>query len=206
MAIFKAVKNAVRIFNREMSRDKDQTDADEYAARVMAEAEEGKKLRYAALVEAGVDLSQFTRQLALDDTREMLEEFLPEALEDGYSLKGAMSTFNPMNLTKAGKVPKNVMCATVSVGPPLADSIICNIKYMADGKVNMAEMTIWRDQQSVSFGVRRSGDSYVIKTIECSSILKDFRKLLYSEKNPDGKDPREVLSSAFEKVIIRGRI
>jgi hypothetical protein len=202
--IFKAIKGAVGAFKHEWETyGTCQVEGGNFERRKGPEAEEGRRLRANALSEAGVDLSVFTPGLAEADADAILGELLPEATEAGCGAKGGFDGFNPQNLTRTGAVPKNVMEADIVSDRPTDCTLICHIKYMEGGKVNMAEVHLWRHKVRLSFWVRRDSDSYTIKCIECYWVAKDYLKPLYNQKHPGGKDPREVLSEAFEEVIVQ---
>lgn len=165
------------------------------------EVREGFILRGRALADAGVDLHQFSEEKAKEDAHKYFIEIAPNwSSELGNYLYIATCTLNPENLTKSGKIPKNVVVAHVDgVSPLTNDGVIACIKYMADGNINMIDFHIWKTHVKNSVSMRLHDEQLKITSIDYYDMKRDFRKLLYSEKNPpDNTEAMKILDISLQ--------
>lgn len=169
------------------------------------EFHKGQLLRARALADAGVDLEQFSEQAALNDARLLLGRFAPEYRKLRVELGGAKVNIIAQNLTKAGKVPKNVIEAQIDANGGMAgigDCIIGYLKYMADGSINMADFHLWHEWVKHSVYIRTGKQEPHIASIEYYDAKRDFRKLLFSEKESfQGVAAEEILSRSLGNIL-----
>ncbi len=168
---------------------------------------EGRLMRARALSDAGVDLEQFSESDVIDHSIEFLDEFIPLWRKLSITPNNYQSSLDPLNLTKSGKIPKNVVEGRFSAdGYPIRDSAICQIKYMADGTVNMADLIVWHDGKQVKVSVRTVGDEHRITSVEFYDLGRDFRKLIYSDRNPKDLQMGESAVERVFEAVLSGRI
>lgn len=191
-------------WGREYDRQREQWEAEcRERERAMAE---GKVLRARALYDAGVDLEQFSEGRVVDDIMNAIEFFAPQAINLAIDFSDARVSLDVQNLTKAGKVPKNVVIGRLSVEERGIqypnDSIIGEVKYMADGSINMIDLHIWHNNLKHSVSIRTVDGMHQITSIEYFDMPRDFRKLLYSEKAPtSSSDSMAILNESLKRTM-----
>lgn len=153
------------------------------------EVREGYVLRARALSDAGVDLEQFSEPRAVADALAIFDGMVSiDPVGWRETIKRAKVNLNPQNLTKAGKVPKNVVEAQIDGMPYEGPGVICYLKYMADGSINMADFHIWHNHIKHSVFVRTVDGDHRITSIERYDMKRDFRKQVFSDKKPENND------------------
>lgn len=167
---------------------------------------EGKVMRARALMDAGVDLEQFSEGQVIDDIMNALEFFVPQSINLAVDFADAKAWLDAQNLTKAGKIPKNVVIGRMSVEESEykypQDSVIGEVKYMADGSINMIDLHIWHDAIKHSVSIRTVNGVHQITSIDYLDMSRDFRKLLYSEKAPTSSDESmAILNESLSKIL-----
>ena len=99
----------------------------------------------ASLIEAysaiGIDASVFTASKVLRDARKLAKQFADDEFKELGKPESRSCTLNP--LTKSGKAPKAVAKGQAVFDLPEGRSIVCNIRYLADGSVLDAQLHEW---------------------------------------------------------------
>lgn len=159
-------------------------------------AEEGRRERERRIASLGVDVELFTKAKIEEDAIRFLDLCSPHWRL--FKLKEKSASCDFQNLTKTGKLPKNVCVAQFNFsGLPEGrhtsiDSVIVNLKYLQDGSVNMADIHLWHSGEGISYTVRRNEESYRITSIVRIDIDRDLRTTVYVEGTNDD-DPILVL-------------
>lgn len=164
-------------------RDRDEFERN--SAKRYRSLDEGKRLRFQTLSNAGVDLSLFSEDRARNDAAFFIGRTIPEDYFWVQSVMSAIVTLDPKNLTKAGKVPKNVLEAGINgIDDQTDGGVIGSIKYLADGRINMMDYHLWRNHIKHTFSIRVVQGMFRITFVEVYDLQRDFRNLLYSNKEP----------------------
>lgn len=163
---------------------------------------EGKAMRRIAIMGQGVNIDQFTDAKTLDDALVALDTFVPKWSDLNVSSDLAIISGDFQNLTKTGKVPKNVYIGRVFMEEQAyyvdaIDSVSVEIKYMADGSINMANVGLNHNAKHLSFALRNKDGSWEITSIDTYDIRRDFRQRIY---NGDSRDAQELLISAWDVI------
>lgn len=165
-------------------------------------AQEGREMRQKIMQEQGVNIDQFTDKKTLDDATALLDEFVPLWKELKAASKKAHVSGEFKNLTKAGKIPKNVFVGSMSKQWDNArtfdyDIICVEIKYKADGSINMADISMNHNGKHISIAIRSKGGLLAISTIDWYDVKRDIRDRLYDGEDIDAK---EMLVNDWESI------
>lgn len=166
--------------------------------------DEGADFRGDALKRLGVDLEQFTEKRAISDLNGFLDGFAPGWHLLSLDLSRACVRLDPKNLTQAGNVPKNVLEAHLDVSsfPASEDAVYAHIKYLADGKVNMADIHVWHKRVRHSIYIRTVEGAFQITSVETHDLERDYRKLLFAEKKPVGsEEAKRIFADALKLTL-----
>lgn len=173
---------------------------DEIEERIQA-AEEGARIRAERMSNQKVDTSMFTRDKINNDMVCILDEFSPSWRKMGLDVSKAYGGGSFSNLTKAGKVPKNVYEGGFTITRQRGnseDTVTASVKYLIDGTVNSSDVHLWRDHVRVTYRVRIVDGRHAVTFIEAYELKKDLRTLVYSNRDANfSGDPTEILSNAL---------
>lgn len=162
-------------------------------------AEEGRVIRRERIAEQGVDVESFTDAKIEADAIWVLDTFSPRwrALRLARCQKQISGDFQ--NLTKTGKLPKNVFeghfYLDESPANPAtpADSAILHIKYLKDGVMNMADVHLWRNQVRHGYSVRIVDGEYRITSITSTDLRRNLEDTLFLNQSPESNDEAVAL-------------
>lgn len=168
---------------------------------------EGLRIRRERLEAAGVDVGMFTDAKAERDAMAMLAEFVPQTaafpMDSGERHVGV----DFKNLTKTGKIPKNVAKANVWKTWPIGEReygmIVSNITYMKDGSANLVDLHVWGVKCGVGVSARIYDGRHEIAYVVLIESDTDVRTTLYSRDAGDA-DPRSAVAKAFETMERKG--
>lgn len=170
-------------------------------------AEEGRKIRRARIAEQDVAVDLFTDAKTEVDAIEFLDRFSPQwrVLRIGNGEKRINGDFQ--NLTKTGKLPKNVYVAHFGIdelpstsNAPI-DMVIVHLKYLKDGSVNMFDAHLWRNYVRHGYSVRMVEGEYRITSITSTDMNRELETTLYLDAAPsDAETAIALLDSALEKA------
>ncbi len=166
-------------------------------------ATEGAQARRERMREMGVDVGSFTERKVIADARAILRDFFPETSTMDVDLRTARVTVDFQNLTKTGRLPKNVARAQLicdsKPGAKPEESLVVNMKYLRDGSLNMADVNAWRNKIGISVSVRIVDGSHRITYVTRTDILRDLYDPLYSME-AGSANPVEVACKALRKA------
>ncbi|NBJ67764.1 hypothetical protein [Adlercreutzia caecimuris] len=162
--------------------------------------DEGNALKRKDLEDAGLDLSEFSSEKSLLDAKNFLDMFTPDYQKLDAALDDSKIHLKFSNLTKAGKLPKNVVEASINCSSSSSDdSIICYIKYLKTGYPNMAEVHLWHNHVRISASIRTVEGDFRITYIVMSDMRKDYEKTLHHDNCPPASNNAiEIFSQAVK--------
>lgn len=191
--------------------DKIRRDQEDQGERRKAE----QKANKGALLQAGVKASRFTKPKSLRDAQELVYDLTPIAERFAVSLSDAKAHISFFPLTKAGKVPKNVVGVSMAVeekkkvmtrygfeAVETGDQIICHIKYLANGEVNMLDYHLWHSHVRHGVFVRRINNQMLITKLDRMDMNNGVKTELFSEKNPLDNEPSKRIAEQSIKALL----
>lgn len=165
-------------------------------------AEEGREIRRNIMRENGVDIEQFTDDKTIEDSLWFLDSLVPSWRKLKVSRGDVRVSGEFNNLTKAGKIPKNVFSGSMSIS--LEDErtldyeiVSTKISYKADGSINMVDISINHRHKHLAVAIRNKDDEMGISTIDMYDIRRDVRSRLY---NGEDIDARRMLIDEWDSV------
>lgn len=169
-------------------------------------SEEGRQIRKEKIAENGVDVNIFTNNKILNDAISFLDKFAPSYKYLSVNMFNSNINGDFKNLTKTGKLPKNVFEASIIAdsfytdfeSPDKDDSVIVHLKYLADGTVNMVDLHLWHKKKRHGMSIRTIDNEYRITSITTTDILRDIQETLYLEKKPQ---ETETSIELFDSVM-----
>ena len=167
--------------------------------------EEGEELRRAALFDAGLDESLFSEDLAIQFTETFLKAFVPSYGLFGF--KPIRVTVTHENLTKTGKLPKNVVKYDVDLsGVRKHDFGIAHIKCLKDGRPNLVDMHLWHEHVRHGISIRKVDNDYAITYACIDDTNRGFTKPLYHNNTPSlaELDAVEELDKSIRAMFSEG--
>lgn len=168
---------------------------------------EGLRVRRERLEAAGVDVGMFTDVKAERDALAMLSEFVPHVARFPIDPNSGHVGVDFKNLTKTGKVPKNVASANVWKTWPIGEreegTVVSNITYLRDGSANLVDLNVWGVKCGVSVSVRPVDGRHEVVYVVLVEIDTDLRTTLYSRDAGD-HDPGAAVARAFDSMEKRG--
>lgn len=169
-------------------------------------ADEGRQIRKERIAAAGVDVSMFTPEKVKRDALGFLDEFAPSYRRLNVDTKDARISGDFQNLTKTGKLPKNVYQGSIDVPDPRypasTDNVIVHLKYLADGAVNMADLHLWHDGVRHGMSIRTVEGEYRITSITTTDMRRDLETTLYLDNKPQGNEEAlSVFAEAMEELL-----
>lgn len=166
-------------------------------------AAEGAQARRERMREMGVDVGSFTERKVVADARAILSDFFPETSTMAVDLRTARVTIDFQNLTKTGRLPKNVarvqLVCDSKPGTKPEESLVVNMKYLRDGSINMADVYAWRNKIGISISVRTVDGRYCITYVTRTDILRDLYDPLYAIESGKG-NPVGIACAALRKA------
>lgn len=170
-----------------------------------------------SLEQAGVNVTLFTKEKAVIDAKQLVSEFSPiaENLKTSFDEATVYVMYEPLSPT--GKVPKNVVAAMIDSPEnrkvvsdfgyeysETGDNIICHIKYLRDGCINMMDYNLWHDHIRHGISVRNiSGRLYITKVVR-SDLKSVDEKVLFSVKKPvDNEEAKRVIDASMRALLKR---
>ncbi len=152
--------------------------------------------------ENGVDIEQFTDDKTIEDSLWFLDSLVPSWRKLKVSRGDVRVSGEFNNLTKAGKIPKNVFSGSMSIS--LEDErtldyeiVSTKISYKADGSINMVDISINYRHKHLAVAIRNKDDEMGISTIDMYDIRRDVRSRLY---NGEDIDARRMLIDEWDSV------
>ncbi len=180
-------------------------------------AEEGRVERKRRMAELGLDVSLFTDDMVREDVLSILDNFSPAWDVLRVSVDDAEIVGDFQNLTKTGKLPKNVFDGHYSIdGAPIVpngprDMVIANIRYLKDASVNMADVHLWTNNVNFAYAVRLVDGEYRITSITRNELNTGVQDTLYLDNAPKERDTAMAIldkeirkSGAFVNVPVAG--
>lgn len=166
-------------------------------------AEEGRKIRKERIAEQGVDVDMFTTDKVAADALVFLDSFAPAYRKLSLQVENANVNGDFQNLTKTGKLPKNVFYGTFDLYEfGTDDSIIVHIKYLASGAVNMVDLHLWHNHVRHGMSIRTVDGDYRITCITSTDLRRDVETTLYLENKPaDNAAALAVFADAMDGVL-----
>lgn len=168
---------------------------------------EGLRIRRERLEAAGVDVGMFTDEKAERDAMVMLAEFVPQTAAFPMDIGNRHVGVDFKNLTKTGKVPKNVASANVWKTWPIGQyedgMVVSNITYLRDGSANLVDLNVWGVKCGTCVSVRPTDGRHEIVYVVLIERDKDVRTTLYSRDAGDS-DPEAAVARAFNEMEKRG--
>lgn len=162
------------------------------AAEAERKREIGNEEKKSRLEAMGVPVHVFTCSKVRDDAMMLVRSFVPAPpCSLGVDFRSARTAIDFQNLTKTGKLPKNVAFAQfdASGGEDWKDRrfVIANIKYLKDGGVNMADIHIWAGHVRASIEVRPVDGALRTARVTRYDMDYDVLDVIYS-RDRDGTD------------------
>lgn len=206
-------------------------DSEEHRERMALLEEENEKRRRESelnqrnnrefLAASGVDVDSFTPTKAIADALSVIDGCCPSMARFDRGLTKTKPTITFCSPTKTGRVPKNVVEASivydefverpVGVGDITAsvreDSLSVRISYLSNGMVNKADLHGWHNRRGVGVSVRRSKDgSLVVTGAEKINFDGDGNwQAACTKKDPTAQDIKDALDKAVNEVYAPGR-
>ncbi|WP_305296594.1 hypothetical protein [Parvibacter caecicola] len=168
--------------------------------------EEGFEIRRARIREMGVDVEALDAERVTVDALGILNEFSPEWRKLNLDLDYVQVKTDFPNLTKTGKLPKNVFSATLCADDRkvgyghLSDMAIVSLKYLSDSTVNMADVHLWRNGIRVGYSVRRVQGEFRITSITSTDMRREVDTTIYNDAAPQDKATGMSMLSAAVKM------
>lgn len=153
-------------------------------------AEEGKAERRRRMADHGVDVSLFTDDMVRKDALTILNSFSPSWGVLRVSVDDAEYSGGFQNLTKTGKVPKNVFDGRYGIdGAPSApngvhDMVSVSLRYLQDGSVNMADVHLWHNALNLTYTVRIIDGEYRVTSITTTDLATGVNDTRYLDNAP----------------------
>ena len=136
------------------------------------------------------------------DAGRIIGMILPDIIIPGVPLDASRVSISYQPLTKTGKIPKNVVKASVdAVDLATHDGVISNLKYGPGRKLNSISINIWHSHRCIHVYMRRMDEGLMITRIESSDLQDGRRVRRFDEPHPDGNDMQislvDSLTSSF---------
>lgn len=153
-------------------------------------AEEGKVERKRRMADQGVDVSLFTDDMVRKDALTILNSFSPSWGVLRVSVDDAEYSGDFQNLTKTGKVPKNVFNGRYGIdGAPsvpngVHDMVSVSLRYLQDGSVNMADVHLWHNALNLTYTVRIIDGEYRVTSITTTDLATGINDTRYLDNAP----------------------
>lgn len=165
--------------------------------------EEGLRIRRERLSEAGVDVAMFTEEKVEKDAASMLAKFIPQVVGLPVNTSSKHIGIDFKNMTKTGKVPKNVASAAFRmswpIGARLDGTIVVNLTYTSDGGMNLVDMHVWAAQCGMSVSVRLIDGERQIVYVVLTEVDTGVKTTMYSRDAGDS-NPDEAVTKAFASI------
>lgn len=165
---------------------------------------EGERIRKEKMAAMGIAVDELTQIKVLTDTASILDSFVPGYRRLHMDFHKGDVFIDFCNLTRTGKIPKNVanaqyMCNTLPEENP-RESLIVNLKYMADMSINMADVYVWRSDIGMGVYVRKVNGIHRITCVTRKNMSTNVEDALYSEASGAG-DPSVVIESIMRESL-----
>ena len=166
-----------------------------------------EKAAIPCLSSAGVNVDQFSSEKAIADAFMLLHRFVPEICLPTFNKEQMQIVhYRFSELTSTGKVPKNVAFWNVSTGPFDSNRFAsCVIKYLADGTVNMANISTWIEKIEYKICVRPYNEGYRIARIDCWNLIAEKRSLLFkADSSNSDADAFDAIKKSICELVKKG--
>lgn len=167
-------------------------------------ADEGREERKRRMAELGLDVAIFTDDMVREDVLSILDNFSPAWDVLRVSVDDAEIVGDFQNLTKTGKMPKNVFDGQYSIdGAPTVpngprDMVMVTVRYLKDASVNMADAHLWTNNICIGYSVRLVDGEYRITSITRNDLNTGVQDTLYLDNAPK---ERETAMAILNKEI-----
>lgn len=171
-------------------------------------AEEGARTRKERILALGVDPRMFSKAKVKACAIGFLDEFAPLYKRLSVDFEKARVDGDYPNLTRTGKLPKNVHTASfcAEAGAPInrpQDSVIMSISYLRDGIPNLVDMHLWHNHIRHGVFIRPSENGYQITCVERVDNRTAVRDTLFLNTDHDlaKGDPKAILAASMGRIL-----